>query len=477
MSFLLQLLLNNHSSGEVFLFFFIILLIFPWDLSKSVKLSYLREMPKLSGIFSFFCVCVHRIHTSSECISHWELEAIDDCFFPLCSSVFWRNVNDVFYHWQKRAVVLPDADTLFSSWVCRSSYLMFEEARSHMCSLAKKGKEKKKKQVKVEFSLKFWWNMRSRYQIPLTFGVFCAADYFPGGSLQVIHHVYVMENVAKPLYFISNSRGQRSGDFSQGCNRCSNSLKQCKHTVRPELPARFRSNCRELHNVHATLTRRRFMIWINVRFTLNSLEGDSAGLQRFNTAMITDRLQTTFKPPPPPIMNTHTKKWNAWNEIFPMYQQNFQPDVIAHVKQVVLLLRLGGVKQCSLYRSVRAGSVYISKISKANKVSTHDMRSSTAGIRRSTCWNKHVLVDASVTLAGCSRTTPELFFSFFSPSSYTTCSMLFYMFLVVRVLKSKMKWNEIKKKALLSQSSEVAHVLWCQIIKKKVSTELNNNLA
>lgn len=91
-------------------------------------------------------------------------------------------------------------------------------------------------------------------------------------------------------------------------------------------------------------------------------------------------------------MNTHTKKWNAWNEIVHMYQQNFQPDVIAHVKEVVLLLRLGGVKRCSLYQSVLAGSVYISKISKANKVSTHDMRSSTAGIRRSTCWNKHVLL-------------------------------------------------------------------------------------
>lgn len=55
--------------------------------------------------------------------------------------------------------------------------------------------------------------MRSTYQIPLTFCVFCAADYFTGGSLQVIHHVHVMENVAKPLDFISNSRGQRSQDF------------------------------------------------------------------------------------------------------------------------------------------------------------------------------------------------------------------------------------------------------------------------
>lgn len=71
-------------------------------------------------------------------------------------------------------------------------------------------------------------------------------------------------------------------------------------------------------------------------------------------------------------------------EIVRMYEQNFQPDVIAHVKQVVLLLRLAGVKRCSLYQWVRAGSVYISKISKANEVSTHDMRSSTARIRRST---------------------------------------------------------------------------------------------
>lgn len=51
-------------------------------------------------------------------------------------------------------------------------------------------------------------------QIPLTLCVCCAADYFTGGSLQVIHHVHVMGNVAKPLDFISNSRGQRSRDFT-----------------------------------------------------------------------------------------------------------------------------------------------------------------------------------------------------------------------------------------------------------------------
>lgn len=143
-------------------------------------------------------------------------------------------------------------------------------------------------------------------------------------------------------------------------------------------------------------------------------------------------------------MNTHTKKWNAWNEIVHMYQQNFQPDVIAHVKEVVLLLRLGGVKRCSLYQSVRAGSVYISKISKANKVSTHDMRSSTAGIRRSTCWNKHVLLAFH---ARCQCNTGRLqpdytgAFLFFFSSSYTTSSMLFYM-----CHECFKKWNEIKKK-------------------------------
>lgn len=73
-------------------------------------------------------------------------------------------------------------------------------------------KKGKKKQVKVEFFLESL--VKYEAQIPLTLCVCCAADYLTGGSLQVIHHVHVMGNVAKPLDFISNSRGQRSGDFT-----------------------------------------------------------------------------------------------------------------------------------------------------------------------------------------------------------------------------------------------------------------------
>lgn len=76
----------------------------------------------------------------------------------------------MFCHWQIRAVVLPNADTFFSSWAHCSSYL-----KKHIltCVLWPNKERKKSK-----FSLKVCWNKRTRYQIPLTFCVIYAAQHF-----------------------------------------------------------------------------------------------------------------------------------------------------------------------------------------------------------------------------------------------------------------------------------------------------------
>lgn len=132
-------------------------------------------MPKLSGIFSFFWriwKSVHRIHASSECISHWELEAMIVFSPPVFFSVL-----------EKRRCVLSLTDKsscparcwyfvlflslpqlIFNVWRCPFSHVFFGQKR--------KGKKKKGKSgVFLESLMKYEVHIPDSFDFDFVFFV------------------------------------------------------------------------------------------------------------------------------------------------------------------------------------------------------------------------------------------------------------------------------------------------------------------
>lgn len=170
MSLWLQVFLINRSRGDIF---FLILMIFPLDLSKSVKLSYLKEMARISGIVLFLKICK---------------SVLKFAHFP---SVFhagtWRRLTIVFIHHQcsakrwQRVLSLTDKNSCPAK--CRyfvlflnSPPLVFNVWKSTFSHVFPGQMKRGKKEAdKSKFSLKDWWNIWTKYHIPLTSCVICAA--------------------------------------------------------------------------------------------------------------------------------------------------------------------------------------------------------------------------------------------------------------------------------------------------------------
>lgn len=259
---------------------------------------------------------------------------------------------------------------------------MFEKARSHMCSLAKQRKEKKKnrqKQVFLESLVKY------EDQIPDSFDfcVICAGQHFTEGFTA---DTWDWTYVVNPVDFISNRRGQRSGYFSQGCTRCSNSFKQSKAqrglTSRLDyLPtADSYTTCTQHKPEQGDLIYELLyaFLYMNLKVILLVCRDSTRSWWSH------DHQATSTLSHPAAILTTRKKKTHGMRYLV-CIRRFSRLKYCARNTGCVIVAAHGCFKWCSRYQLVRARSVYIFEISEAKKVSTHDMRSSTAGICRSTC--------------------------------------------------------------------------------------------